>query len=43
MSLGNLGITARQQSEYDRAVALYQESLALQRELGNTRMVATAL
>ena len=39
----NLGDVARERGEEDRAVALYNDALAMHRELGNERGVARAL
>ena len=39
----NLGDVARERGEEDRATALYNEALALYRELGNERGTARAL
>jgi DNA-binding CsgD family transcriptional regulator len=42
-ALERLGETTRLQGDYERALALYEESLALSRERGDTRNVATVL
>jgi non-specific serine/threonine protein kinase len=43
IALHGAGVVARERGEYDRAVALYEESLALRRELGDRRGIAEAL
>lgn len=43
MALINLGDVAHKQGDNERAALLYEEALALQRELGNERGVARAL
>jgi hypothetical protein len=43
LALINLGDVARKRSDEERAAALYNDALALHRELGNQRGVARAL
>ena len=43
LALVNLGDVARERGERERAALLYEEALALQRELGNERGAARAL
>ncbi len=42
-ALNGAGVLAHNQADYERAVVLYTESLALQRELGDKRGIADAL
>jgi hypothetical protein len=43
LALINLGDVAHKRGDNERAALLYEEALALQRELGNERGVARAL
>ena len=43
MALVNLGDVCCEQGDKERAMALYEDALALHRELGNQRVVARAL